>query len=261
MSDLTKKGCEVIIEQEYDKPFKGTIQLNSNFKTNLNAPNSNFFVNIMNGISPGAKDGTGLLVMDSITFMNDIPNINSLNYGFTLNGTPGTFTIGQYNTEVQLLNQISSVLTTAAGHLISVVLTPTMQIEFTGTVGFTDTIVFSPFLIKMIGLQSTMLILNGVTPVFSNFFIIDPPIYSRWCNVNVFGMYTDQSYSYNANNWSMMSCVPLSTYGQQILHREVEYRPLQARNYVSGIQITILDEFGNYLPIGNNSVVINIFYK
>lgn len=252
---MDNKKCKITLEGDYDRPFWGTIQISSNQKNNPSDTNGVFLVNFLNGIN------ANMVVLDSIYMMNDVPNINLNNFRYTLNGTNQVFVIGQYDTLVSLLNSLSASLTASAGHLISIVVTPQQQIEFVGSAGFTDTIVFSASVAKMLGMTSNTITLVNATPQFVTNFSIDPPVYSRWANVMLSGIFEDRSFTYSQAQYRMLSCVPLGVFGDQINHREVEYRPLTFNGVVSTAQVQILDEYGSPLPLGSNSVVINLFYK
>lgn len=255
---MSKKKCEIILEGDYDRRFWGTVQISSNQKNNPTDSNNAFSINFLNGVN------ANMVVLDSIIMFNDVPNINQNNFRYTLNGTNQVFTIGQYNTITVLLNSLSASLSASAGHSISIVVTPQQQIEFVGTLAFTDTIVFSTSVGKMLGLSGSMnntVVLNGATPVFSTNFVPNAPVYSRWANVMLSGMFEDRSFTYSQAQYRLLSCVPLGNFGDQVVHREVEYRPLTFLDVVSSVQVQILDEHGFPIPLGSNSVVINLFYK
>jgi hypothetical protein len=249
------ENCEIILQSDYDKAYKGTIQISSNDRNNPNDNSGQFQVNISSGL------GQHVLVLDSIIFMNDMPNINLNNFIYTLNGTIYSLPIGQYDTMLDFANIIAAALTASAGHPISVVNSPTHRITMIGTLGFTDVIIFDKSISRILGYSSTTITLVDATPVLGESFVPSIPLYTRWVDISVVGLFEDLSYTYGTKNRSLLSCVPIPNFGEQIDHREVEYRPLTMLSYVSSIQVRVYDEYGKIAPLGKNSLVINLFYK
>lgn len=244
------------------RDFSGTVQICSDQKTNPNDLNSGFTVNIKNGAL-----GDHLL-LDSIILTNDVPNINVNNFEFILNGVAGTIPQGQYTTMLELANIISATLSAAAGHLISVIYAPDRHVRFIGTVGFTDVIVLHISVARMCGFrtqvantQTSTLTLVDATIVTSDSVVSDTPVYTRFFNVCLSGVFNDRSFTYTNIQNDMLSCVPVAEFGEVVHFREVQYRWLAMTRIINVVYVRILDEYNLQVPLGVQPVTINLFYK
>ncbi len=236
----------------FNNVFEGSLQISSDQKGNINDSNASFSINIQNGLR-----GNGL-VLDSIILTNDIPLINIWNYQYRINGINYNLIIENYNNNLDLVTSLSSQLSSSVGHLISFIIADG-RITIIGTIGFTDIIDFDVSIRRMLGTNNIITIVD-IVPLMTPFIISSIPRYSQWLNIGISGTHIDRSFSYGNSQTPITSCVSIGNYGDQIVHREVQYRLLNISNFISNINVQVHDEYRRLAPMGNNSIVINFFY-